>query len=286
MNVAAQVLDSSSPFTSIKEITLMCSGDEDCTLHLKHGDRIDRPDDFKTFRLPVKKAKQFLRYGEIDYKNLNKYLLKAGYDPRTRRCLAQNFHGMFENCCTTFRSTSEAVYRIEKFVNMCKRNYDVRYVIFVCNNSFILRSFARLVGSFATLEKGFLMCCINSIPPLIKRSEGYDFKRCVYHMTFPQNYLNSFCDRDPCSRAVLREVYSSNFDKLINQISLFFDRCETKYLPKKDFNLCVTPGVNKTIYLITELSPEVLQNMFDDIMNTKSVSIDVKNDLLRNLINK
>lgn len=276
-----------SQYSFFKELTLMCSGNEDCTVHLKHGIGETSLDDYVTYRVPVRRARRFIKNGNVDYKSMHEQLNRYGYSSNTRRNFIQNFHGLYDNCCTPFPDCNDLVKRIEAFVDICKHDYKVNHVVYMCFNSFISRSFSKLTNSFARPEWGHVICCMNSIPPLIRRSPMYDFRRCVYHMKFPSNYSNSVLDRDPCARAVMREVYSNNFDKLVKQISLFFDRCANKYFPKKDRTLCVSPNANKTLFLSTELSPLVLQELFSDVTHKKSVSIDVKKDiLLINTFNK
>lgn len=285
--VAAQMLDCPTSKNSfIKELTLTCDSKEDCTLHLKHGQDQTENDSFLSYRVPVEVARRFMKNGNVDYKLMHERLYELGYGSRTRKNFIQNFHGMYWNCCTTLSNTTDVVSRIETFVDTIKREHRVSKVLYVCFNSFISKAFAKLIYPFARSKWGHVVCCMNSIPPLIHRSHFYDFRRCVYHVTFPLNFNNAVLDRDPCSRAVSRELYSSNYEYLVKQLNLFFDRCECKYFPKMDRTLRVDSGSNKTLFLITELSPDVLNELFIDVTIKKSVSIDVKRDLLNICHNK
>lgn len=281
--VAAQMLDPPGERASyIKELTLMCSDSDDCTVHAKLSGVGKRDlDEFLTYGVPVRRARRFLKYKPIDYKYMNDVLYKYGYGLRTRRTFLQNYHGMFEDCCTSHENISDVTNRIEKFVELNKRIYNCKEVVFITYNSYVFRAFHRLASSFLNPNKGSVLCCLNSIHPLIKRSPMYDYSRCVLHMTFPMNYTNSSCDKDPCARAVLKEVYKSNYDTLYSQISLFFNRCADNFFPKKDKILSVVPNVNKTLVLKSDINPELLQEIFDIVMHKKSVCIDVKRDILR-----
>lgn len=260
----------------------MCNANEDCTIHMEHGD-CNNIDDYISFRVPVKRARRFRKHGVVDYRSMHKKLYDDGFCSRTRKTFIQNFHGLFDNCCTCVKSKREVKNRIERFIDIQKKTYGLSEVLYVCQNSYVAKAFSKLVGGaggFIGPIHGQIICCINSIFPLIERSELYDYRRCVYHMTFPSNYNNSVLDRDPCSRSVLKEVYMSNFDKLVTQISLFFDRCAQKYFPKQDKEFKVVVSVNKCLMLVTDMNPDLLHELCFDVSVRRTVSIDVKRDIL------
>lgn len=269
-----------------KELTLICNGDDDCTLHLKHGDSQKKLDDFITYTVPVRRAKRFCDNGLVDYRGMQDALFDYGYSARIRKNFIQNYHGLYDNGCTNITNLADASNKLEKFVTLCKNRYRSSKVMYVCFNTFVSRAFAKLTHSFNKPQWGHVICCLNSIPPIINRSSLYDFRRCVYHMTFPFNHSNSNTDRDPCSRALMKEIFITNFEELVTQISLFFNRCQRKYFPKKDRNLTVLCGLEKSLYLASELTPEVLNEMLHDVACSKSVTIDVKRDVCRAPIKK
>lgn len=278
------MLDSPTKLNSeFKELTMMCSDSDELTVHLKHalvGEDSSSIDDFLTYRVPVKTAKRFMRNGDVDYRSMHDILFANGYDSRERKNFIQNYHGLYDrNGPTCFNSRRDLIERMEKFLYLCKRANNADHIAFICFNSYVMRAFASLIKPFAAPKWGYVIVCLNSIPPLKTRSSFYDFRRCVLHMPFPRNYSNSILDRDPCSKALMRELYISNFEFLLKQLRLFFDRCQAKYFPKKDSNLSITNDF-KSIFLTTELSPEVLQELLSDVANRKSVCVDVKRDVL------
>lgn len=245
--VSAKLLECRKGYL-VKEITLAVN--QNCVFHmlLPH---FENNVSYHGVSIDIIKCLIAENSGVFRSENLSEFL---GQKSRSEiKLMDRDFHYLLDNKCT-ISSLEEAVHRIMCFLLYLKSEFKLKSIVLTCfeNNDFLalqnlLSPVLKDWQKYSDLKIGLLN--LNSIIPIVIHANGYVFNRCAFHMSIPFDYVCGIQD-DMCSRAIIVEIFRSNFTLLFSQVVSFICGRRTS----RSERIRVNRGIERNLVIETDLS--------------------------------